>query len=253
VEDDNLSPESVELAERLRQTVADPSPERQRRIMAGVRSRWPDNVPSRTAWWSMRRGLAAALVAAVALLAIGTATAMASSHALPNDPSYRLRGVIEQVRIGVSDPAGREQLRLDFARQHTGEALAIAHERPDLAAILVADSRRYLQDAGAGLDAVPQSSRAEFESELQQAQDENAQIVQQGEHQEPGGQSGGGSTNTRAAPPTQAQPSVNPVGDSQDPTGSQGGQTQAQPGDSQNLSDGAEASPVSPAQSQATT
>jgi hypothetical protein len=253
VVDDNLSPESLELAERLRQAVGDPSPETQQRIMAAVRSRWPNSSPTRTAWWSRRRALAAALLAATALLAVGTATALASSHALPDGPTYRLRGVIEQVRIDVSDPAGREQLLLDFAREHTRQALAIVHQHQDLAAIMVADSRRYLQDAGAGLDAIPQSSRAEFQSELQQAQDENAQVVQQGKQQEPGGEPGGGSSNIQSATPIQVQPSESPAGDSVSPAGSQGGQSQAQPGDSQTLPQGTEAAPVSPAQSQATT
>jgi hypothetical protein len=164
-QDTALTPEQARLGEELAHLVEGPSPEARARIMAAVRAA-PSPAARSGRWRWRRRALAAA--GGLALVAGTGVTAMAASaHALPGSPAYTLRNVGERLRLGIAGSAGREELRISFARDRIQEAAAAgSHGEKQVAAELLDDSRSYLHSAMADLPELPAAERGKVESEL---------------------------------------------------------------------------------------
>lgn len=165
--DEGLSAAERQLAGELFALGVNPSAETSAAIMAAVRR--SQNVrPALVRRWRL------ALVAfgAAALLALSSVGAVAASNdALPSSPTYSLRFAGEQARLALSSPAGREQLRIDFANARVNQARAVLRQgaRTD-AQSLLRDSRGYLAQAKKDLGSVPANEQGQIQNQLNQAE-----------------------------------------------------------------------------------
>ena len=191
---DELTPAEALLARRIAELGATPSATAQQRIMAAVLASL-NAAPNpllqhpgrRSAFRSLMLGLAAA--AAVSAGAIGAIAA--SAHALPNSPVYRLRVAGEGVRLATSDTAGKEQLRIGFARDRLAEAHALrGSEQSAATEALLKDAQSYLSDAQQDLSLLPEEQRNQVQSEIDKVEgDEHAaelEAIQQGTDRQDG-------------------------------------------------------------------
>ena len=165
--DEGMSAADRQLAGELAALGVNPSPEKVTAIMAMVR-RSQDARPSVVRRWRL------ALVAfgAAALLALSSVGAVAASNdALPSSPTYSLRFAGEQARLALASPAGREQLRIDFANARINQARAILKQggRTD-AKSLLRDSRGYLAQTKKDLASLPPNEQGAIQKQLNQAE-----------------------------------------------------------------------------------
>jgi hypothetical protein len=166
-DEQGLSAAERQLAGELAALGVEPSPEKRAAVMAAVR-RSQDVQPSVVRRWRL------ALVAfgAAALLALSSVGAVAASNdALPSSPTYSLRFAGEQARLALASPAGREQLRIDFANARINQARAILKQggRTD-AKSLLRDSRGYLAQTKKDLASLPANEQGQIQNQLNQAE-----------------------------------------------------------------------------------
>lgn len=164
----DLSPAEQDLARELSGLAIDPSPAARASIMRAVLvARGTEPKAPR---WRLRWRVMTAVVAAVVVLITGTIGAMAaSSNALPNSPAYTLRGAGEQVRIVLASPLGREQLRIEFARDRFKQVPAVVHVSHSAASRLIADGSAYLEQAQRDLQSLSADEQGQVENELNDA------------------------------------------------------------------------------------
>ena len=182
---DDLSPAQRELAGELSKLASDPSPATAGSIMRAVRTAVRAEVPVKR--WRLRWRFAGVMLAALLILVTGSVGAVAaSSQALPNSPAYTLRYFGEDVRLVVASPVGREQLRIQFARDRFTQAKQVVRDNRADAKRLVADGSDYLNQAQRELPSLSADEQGQVESELNQAgREETAaqdQVNQEGQH-----------------------------------------------------------------------
>jgi hypothetical protein len=165
--DEGLSAAERQLGSELAGLGVSPGPEKRAAIMAAVR-RSQDVRPSVVRRWR----LALVGFGAAALLALSSVGAVAAStDALPSSPTYSLRFVGEQARLALASPAGREQLRLDFANARINQARAILRQGSLAdAKSLLRDSRGYLAQTKKDLAGLPPNEQAAIQNRLNQAE-----------------------------------------------------------------------------------
>ena len=176
LDDQDLSAEEQRLAAELARLAVDPSAERRAGIMAAVRGSHPQDRSAVRPWRLVLAG-----VGAVAIFMAGTVGAVASSgEALPNNPNYSLRVFGEQVRLVVADPAGREQLRISFAKSRIYQARSIL-TLGDVsnARGLLRDSREYLAQTRKDLGSLSSSEQGQIQNQLNQAEADEHQAEMQ--------------------------------------------------------------------------
>jgi hypothetical protein len=176
LDDQDLSAEEQRLAADLARLAVDPSAERGAAIMAAVRGSHPQDRSAVRPWRLVLAG-----VGAIAILMAGTVGAVASSgEALPNYPNYSLRMFGEQVRLVVADPAGREQLRISFAKSRIYQARSIL-TLGDVsnARGLLRDSREYLAQTRKDLGSLSSSEQGQIQNQLNQAEADEHQAEMQ--------------------------------------------------------------------------
>jgi hypothetical protein len=176
LDDQDLSAEEQRLAADLARLAADPSAERRAAIMAAVRGSHPQDRSAVRPWRLVLAG-----VGAVAILMAGTVGAVASSgEALPNNPNYSLRVFGEQVRLVVANPAGREQLRISFAKSRIDQARSILTQGDvSNARGLLRDSREYLAQTRKDLGSLSSSEQGQIQNQLNQAEEDEHQAEMQ--------------------------------------------------------------------------
>jgi len=182
---DELSPSEQEIARDLSALGADPSPASRESIMRGVHAAAP------RVRWHLSWRLLTAVAAAALLLGASTIGAMAaSSQALPHSPAYPLRFAGEGIRLAVANPADREHLRIDFARDRFHQAREVVRENRSDAKQLIVDGRDYLAQARRDLSSLSADEQGQVESEINQAGDDErsaeGQLNQQGDDQSGG-------------------------------------------------------------------
>jgi hypothetical protein len=172
--DDELSPEEQDLVLELSSLAADPSADRRDSIMQAVRAARQVAAPRAT--WRLRRRVLAAVTVAALLLIVSTVGALAaSSQALPSSPTYGLRVAGEQCRLAIASPVGREELRIQFARDRFRQAQDVVRENRSVAKRLIGDGRDYLDQTRRDLGALPSGEQGEVQNQLNQAgEDEKA-------------------------------------------------------------------------------
>jgi hypothetical protein len=181
---DGLSASERELANQVSRLAVDPTSDRRAAIMRAVlvaQASKPSPL-GRPRW-------ALAAAGAIALLLFGTiGVAAASTEALPSSPTYPVRGLVEHSRIYLAGPSGKEQLRIDFAKDRFAQALSalMRSDRSD-ADLLLRDGRQYLDDARNGLGTVSAGEQGSVQNQLNQAQNDEHQaedqLNQQGQQQ----------------------------------------------------------------------
>jgi hypothetical protein len=181
---DDLSPAEENLAGALSRLGLDPSPAARESIMRAVSA--ARLVETRRPRLLVRWRVLLAAGAAVLVLITGAVGVLAaSSQALPGSPAYSLRGVGEQIRITFASPVGREELRIQFARDRFKQVPAIVHRSRSDAMRLINDGRSYLDLTRRDLASLSADEQGQVESQLNQAgQDEQAaqgQLNQGGE------------------------------------------------------------------------
>jgi hypothetical protein len=171
---DELSPAEQELAHELSRLAVDPNPAARETIMRAVRT--AIRAPAPAERWRLRWRVMAAGVAAVLVVIAGTVGVLAaSSQALPDGPSYTLRVAGEQVRLVVASHVGREQLRIQFARDRFRQAVQIVNVNRSDARRLVDDGSNYLDQTRRDLPALSTDQQGQMENQLNQAgQDQQA-------------------------------------------------------------------------------
>ena len=183
---DDLSPAEQDLATELSRLAVDPSPAARDSIMRAVSAaRLAEPKAPR---WRLRWRVIGAAVAAVLVLVTGTVGVLAaSSQALPASPAYSLRGVGEQIRIFFASPVGREELRIQFARERFQQVPAVVHRSRSDAMRLINDGSNYLDQTRRDLPSLSADEQGQVESRLNQAgqdqqgaQDELNQSGEQG-------------------------------------------------------------------------
>ena len=184
---DELSPVQQELVSQLSRMADDPSPATRESIMRAVSVAARAEAGAHRGRWSWR--LVTALASAVLVVIAGTVGVLAaSSEALPDSPAYRLRFVGEQARLVVADPVGREQLRIQFARDRFHQAQGEVHENRSNAKQLVDDGRNYLDQTRRDLPSLSTGEQGQVTNQLNQAgQDQKSaegQLNQQGQGQQ---------------------------------------------------------------------
>jgi hypothetical protein len=130
--------------------------------------------------------LAAAALAAALVVITGTVGVLAaSSQALPDSPAYALRTAGEQIRLVVASPVGREQLRIQFARDRFHQAEEVVQADRSDARRLIDDGSGYLDQTRRDLPSLSVGEQGQLANQLNQAgQDQKAaedQLNQQGE------------------------------------------------------------------------
>ena len=167
---DELTPAEALLARRIAELGSTPSATARQRIMAAVRESLdvaPDPLLERPGRRFGFRSLMVGVGVAAAVIA-GTVGALAASvHALPSSPAYRLRVAEEDLRLMISDPAGKEQLRIDFARDRLAEARALhGSDQTAVTRTLLKDARSYLSDAQQDSSTLSDGQRNQVLSEI---------------------------------------------------------------------------------------
>jgi uncharacterized protein DUF5667 len=178
---DDLSPAEQKLANELSGLAVDPSPAAQEAIMRSVRTA----VRSVKRRWRLGWRVTAAAVAAILILITGTVGVLAAtSEALPHSPAYSLRLMGEQIRIAIASPVGREQLRIQFARDRFQQAGQVVQNNRSDARRLVDDGHSYLVQTQRDLPSLSAGEQGQVQNQLNQAgQDEQAaqnQLNQEG-------------------------------------------------------------------------
>jgi hypothetical protein len=163
---EGLSAIEQRLAGELSELGVNPSPEQRTAIMAAVR-RSQDVRPAVIRRWRMALvGLGAAAI----LLASSVGAVAASNDALPSSPTYSVRGAVEEVRLALASPTGREQLRIAFANARIDQARAVLREGDRANARgLLHDSRDYLDQTKKDLSNLPAGDQGQIQNELNQA------------------------------------------------------------------------------------
>jgi hypothetical protein len=165
---DELSAAEQEIADRLWKLAADPSRASTDSIMRSVRAARLTAVP-RLRHHRPRRIALGALLAAALLLVSSVGAVAASSQALPDNPAYKLRFTGEQVRLAVASPVGREELRIQFARDRFHQAQDVAPGNRSNAERLIHDGSDYLQEARREASSLPSGEQGRVENQLNQA------------------------------------------------------------------------------------
>ena len=167
LKDEGLSAAERQLGAELAGLGVNPSPEKRAAIMAAVR-RSQEVRPSVVRRWR----LALVGFGAAALLALSSVGAVAAStDGLPSSPTYSLRFVGEQARLTLASPAGREQLRIDFANARINQARAILRQGSLAdAKSLLRDSRGYLAQTKKDLASLPPNEQGAIQNQLNQAE-----------------------------------------------------------------------------------
>jgi hypothetical protein len=183
---DELSPAEQELANRLSGLAADPSQAARETIMRAVRTAVREPAPAERRWVIRPWRLAAAALAAALVMVVGTVGVLAaSSQALPDSPAYALRTAGEQVRLVVASPVGREQLRIQFARDRFHQAEQVVSQNRWNARRLIDDGSGYLDQTRRDLPSLSVGEQGQVQNQLNQAgQDQKAaqdQLNQQGD------------------------------------------------------------------------
>ena len=171
---DDLSPSEQNLAGELSRLAVDPSRATSESIMRAVSAaRLVDTRrPRRQLRW---RVMTAAVAAALVLFTGTVGVLAASSQALPDSPGYSLRGVGEQIRITFASPVGREELRIQFARDRFRQVPATVHLSRSDAMRLINDGRSYLDQTRGDLPSLSADEQGQVQNQLDQAgQDEQA-------------------------------------------------------------------------------
>jgi hypothetical protein len=176
LEGDRLSTGERQLAAQLSELGVSPSPEQRTAIMAAVR-RSQDPVPTVIGRW--RLTLVGLGVAAILLVSSVGAVA-ASNDAVPSSRTYSVRIAVEQVRLALASPAGREQLRIAFANARTDQARIVLRQgdRPNAKGLLH-DSRAYLDQTKKDLGALPSGEQGQIQNQLNQAEANERQAEKQ--------------------------------------------------------------------------
>jgi hypothetical protein len=164
---DELSAGEQEIADRLWKLAADPRQESRDSILQAVRAATRAMVPHQH--HVRRRFVLGALLAATLLLASSVGAVAASSHALPDSPAYPLRFTGEQVRLAVASPVGREELRIQFARDRFHQAQEVSSESRTNAQRLIHDGSDYLHQARQDVSALSSGEQGRVENQLNQA------------------------------------------------------------------------------------
>lgn len=184
--DDELSPEEQDLARELSSLAADPGDARRDSIMQAVRAARQEAAPSAT--WRLRRRVLAVVSVTALLLIVSTVGALAaSSQALPSSPTYGLRFAGEQCRLAIASPVGREELRIQFARDRFHQAQDVVRGNRSVAKRLIEDGRGYLDQTRRDLGALPSGEQGEVQNQLNQAGED--QKAAQGQLNQAGDQS----------------------------------------------------------------
>jgi hypothetical protein len=171
---DELSPVERELANQLSGLAADPSPADREAIMRAVRTAVRAPAPAER-WRRPWRVAAAAMAAALVVLTGTVGVLAASSQALPDSPAYALRFAGEEVRLVVSSPMAREELRIQFARERFLQAKAVVPRSRSNAKRLIDDGSSYLNQTRRDLPSLPADQQGQVQSQLNQAgQDQQA-------------------------------------------------------------------------------
>jgi hypothetical protein len=165
--DDELSPTEQDLAKELARLAADPSDARRDSIMRVVRAARQES--ARPAPWHLRRRIVAVIAAAVLVIASAVGVLAASTQALPDSPTYGLRFAGESVRLAVANPVGREELRIQFARDRFHQAQAVVRENRPIAKRLIDDGRDYLDQTRRDLPSLSGGEQGEVQNQLNQA------------------------------------------------------------------------------------
>ena len=165
---DELSPVEQDLAGQLSRLTVDPTPDARKSIMRAVSA--ARHAEPRAHRWRLRWRVTTAVVAAILVLIAGTVGAFAAStQALPNSPAYTLRGAGEQIRIALASPVGREELRIQFARERFHQVPAIAHRSRSDAMRLINDGSAYLDETRRDLPSLSADEQGQIENQLNQA------------------------------------------------------------------------------------
>ncbi len=232
--DEGLTPAEERVVEQLGSLVVDPDPAVVAKIMATVQAApWPEVRRGRGGFLGRLRLAAIGAVAAVLL----TSTAVfASNDALPSQPTYQVRRIVERARIQVADPLEKERLRVSFAKARIRQA----HDRltnGNDARQLLSDGLAYLKEADANLGQVGANQQEQVRHELEQVEVQEGTVEQQLQQpvpaspdssgsapKQPDGAGRGGSSQPPAALPVEHSSSG-----STPPAGSDGGGAQAAP------------------------
>jgi hypothetical protein len=165
---DELSTAEQEIADRLWTLAADPGRETRDSIMQRVRA--ASHVTAPRLQQHLRPRIALVGILAAALLVVSSVGAVAaSSQALPDSPAYTLRFTGEQVRLAVASPIGREDLRIQFARDRFHQAQEVLSESRSDAKRLIQDGGDYLVQARHDLSSLSAGEQGQVETQLNQA------------------------------------------------------------------------------------
>lgn len=176
LDEEGLSASERLLAGELARLGVNPSPEKHAAIMAAVRKS-QDVRPAVFGRWRLALvGLGAAAI----LMATSVGAVAASNEALPSSPTYSVRVAVEQVRLALASPSGREQLRIAFANSRTNQARAILRQGDrSNAKGLLHDSRDYLDQTKKELTTLPAGEQGQIQNQLNQAEANQQQAEKQ--------------------------------------------------------------------------
>ena len=176
LDSEGLSASERQLVAELSDLGVSPRPEQHAAIMAAVR-RSQDVRPSVIGRWRLALvGLGAAAI----LIASSVGAVAASNDALPSSPTYSVRVAVEQVRLTLASPAGREQLRIAFANARIDQARAILRQGDrSNAEGLLHDSRGYLDQTKKDLGNLPAGEQGQIQNQLNQAEANEQQAEKQ--------------------------------------------------------------------------
>jgi hypothetical protein len=132
-------------------------------------------VEPRRSWRLADVAMAAVLVAII--VAVGVIAL--SSQALPSGPAYGLRSAGEQIRLAVGTPLGREQLRIQFARDRFHQAVQVVNQNRSDASRLIDDGSVYLDKAWRDLPSLSAIDQVQIRLQLTDADEdqEDAQVT----------------------------------------------------------------------------
>jgi hypothetical protein len=178
----------VRAALQLRRIASmQPSPASVERIRAGLRRVPVREVAGRlsTPRVGLWRRPAAGLAFAVALMAIGTTSALAAPSALPDSPLYPVRNMREAVQVQLAgNPAQRAMLYATFARERAtqlGRLVANKTVAPALVTTLLRDIEARVHQANREAQADGPAARSAVRDVEGQIGNQLTEIQQQGE------------------------------------------------------------------------
>jgi hypothetical protein len=178
----------VRVALQLRQVASiEPSPASVERIRTAVRRVAVREVAgrSRTPRPGLWRRPAAGLAFAVAVMAIGTTSALAAPSALPDSPLYPVRNMREAVQVKLAgNPAQRAMLYATFAKERAtqlGRLVATKAVAPALVTTLLRDIEARVHQANQEAQADGPAARSAVRDVEGQIGNQLTEIQQQGE------------------------------------------------------------------------